>query len=269
MLHLFTLCSLPAFIGFACCCSTNTMALNKGNDQFHQPLDSEKIRGAFAFWKNLLQISSNNTNPLLGQWCMCLLNTMRAYFLPHDVLLVSSSTSQGYFIILTNFPLWRNPDGNCLLKVSLRCWQIKPSAKVTHKFKGDDILYSFFFFSHFVHFRNIKIKNGNTKITDKNYYSLVIQLNYSAETESNGAFGYCETEVSCDKSEGFEATKYKNCIWHTTTLFNGFMKFFQQLTSLSRGWMDLKLISPRATEWQFNETWMKMQKPAFSWMLDV
>lgn len=147
MLHLFTLCSLPAFVGFACCCSTHTMALNKGNDEFHQPLDCEKIRGAFAFWKNLLQISSNNRNPLLGQWCMCLLNTMRAYFLSYydDVLLVSSSTSQGYFIILTNFPLWRNPDGNCLLKVSLLCWQIKPSAKVTRKFKGDDISILFFF----------------------------------------------------------------------------------------------------------------------------
>lgn len=39
----------------------------------------------------------------------------------------------------------------------------------------------------------------------------------------------------------------KNCIWNATTLFNGSIKFFHQLTSVSRGWMDLKLISP--TDW--------------------
>lgn len=83
---------------------------------------------------------------------MCLLNNMHAYFSSHydDVLLFSASTSQGYFIILTKFPVWTNPDGNCLLKVSLLCWQIKVSGKIPRKFRGDEnVFYTLFTLSKF------------------------------------------------------------------------------------------------------------------------
>lgn len=144
--------SLPPSLVCACCCSTCTTKNYKGNGQFHKMVNRKEIRGAFSFKKNLLQISSNNINPLLRQWCMCLLNKVHAYFSSHydEVLLFSASTSKGYFIILTNFPVWTDPDGNCLLKVSLRCWQIKLTGKFLHKFRGDkNVFYTLYKLSKF------------------------------------------------------------------------------------------------------------------------